>query len=88
MENIEKFGKLMPIEGSEFMVHPQISKSGGISLRDYDNIIPSAVKNIMAKLSKNLIKGKVSDIKHTPAPAYLHQSFSHLGLMRNDFTFG
>jgi hypothetical protein len=57
-------------------------------LRDYDNIIPSAFKNIAAKLGKNLIKGKVTDIKHTPAPAYLHQSFSHLGLIRNDFTFG
>jgi len=88
MEHISKFGKLIPIEGTEFMVHPEISKQGGISLRDYDNIIPSAFKNIAAKLSKNLLKGKVADIKHTATPAYLHQSFSHLGLMRNDFTFG
>jgi hypothetical protein len=57
MEHISKFGKLVPIEGTEFMVHPEISKNGGISLRDHDNIIPSAFKNIAGKLSRNLIKG-------------------------------
>jgi hypothetical protein len=30
MESINKFGKLIPIEGTIFMVHPGISKSGGL----------------------------------------------------------
>ena len=54
MEHISKFGELKPIPGTEFMVHPEISKDGGLSLRDYDNIIPSAFKNIARKIAKNI----------------------------------
>ena len=51
MEHITKFGKLKTIDGTDFMVHPEISKDGGIALRDYDNIIPSAFKNLAGKVA-------------------------------------
>ena len=56
-------------------------------MRDPDGIVPQAFKDIAEKIGKNLVKGQITDISRTPAPAYLHHPFSQMGLLKNDFSF-
>mmetsp|Transcript_10368 Transcript_10368/g.15960 ORF Transcript_10368/g.15960 Transcript_10368/m.15960 type:complete len:82 (+) Transcript_10368:204-449(+) len=45
------------------------------------------MKEIAAKVAKNIAKGQLGDVSKSPAPAYLHHYFSHHAVLKNDIAF-
>ena len=77
MVNIKEHGNLHDLPNTEFKLHPDADlDKGGLLMKDPDNIIPQAFKDIASKIGKNMVKGQITDISKTPAPSYLHHPYS------------
>ena len=53
-------------------------------MRDEDGVVPNAVKNVLAKLAKSMVKGQFTEMSRVPVPSYVHHNFSHCGMVAND----
>lgn len=75
------------VNGEDVLLHFSATKTGGFTMRDDENIIPKAIKEIAGSVAKKLVKGEIFDLSSTPSPAYLHHYMSQLGLMKNDCSY-
>lgn len=80
-------GQFQNIQGTDLKLHPLAVKSGGLVMKDERNIIPKAVKDVLAQIAKKTMKGEVTSLISIPAPAYIHYPASHLNLQANDLLF-
>jgi len=93
MERISDHGQLQVFQGvvdeagKEFMSHPYSGEKGGLTLKDDDNVVPDAIRDIAAKVAKQISKGQLADVSKTPAPSFVHHYFSHHAMLKNDLTF-
>lgn len=85
-QDLEEIGEYLPLEKTDFKLHPQACASGGITTSDNEGIIASAVKEIAKKIAEKAMRGQISDMIGIPAPAYIHHHTSHLNLVQNDMT--
>ncbi len=56
-------------------------------MKDEENVVPAAMKNITSSVAGNIVKGNVQDITKTKTPIFLHHHFSQLCLLKNDQSF-
>lgn len=54
---MEEIGEYLPLENTEFKLHPQACPSGGIITSDTEGIIGSAVKEIAKKIAEKAMRG-------------------------------
>ena len=52
--------------------HKLANPKGGLAVRDDGGVVPSAVKEVMARVTAKIMSADFSDILKTPAPAYVH----------------
>ena len=52
--------------------HKLANPKGGLAVRDDGGVVPSAVKELMARVTAKIMTADFSDILRTPAPAYVH----------------
>ena len=93
MEKLTDHGEPVVFEGvvdeggQPFYAHPFQAEKGGILLKDEDNVVPEAIKDIAAKVAKSIAKGQLADVTKTPSPSILHHFFSHHAMLKNDLTY-
>ena len=74
-----------PLEGTEFLVHPQSnSEKGGFYMKDEGGIIPAAIKDITGKIAERTMKGELAEMHRIPMPSFIHMHISQLNLQQND----
>ena len=68
------------LPGTSFKLHVKSTEKGGLEMEDEGNVIPAAVKELVAKIASKAIKGNLSDVINMPAPASIHHYSTHLHL--------
>ncbi len=64
--------------------HKMAHKDGGYILVDEGDATKQALKEILSRLGSKLVKGEITDLLATPAPAYIHAPCSYLETICND----
>ena len=85
-KDLEEYGAYLPLENTEFKLHPWACTSGGITTSDTEGVISSALKEIGQKIAEKALRGQITEMVGIPAPAYVHHHTSHLNLQQNDMT--
>lgn len=60
---------------------------GGIILHDEGGQVTKVVKDVIWKIGKSLLQGKMSDLLKIGTPAYVHMEKSYLHMVTKDITF-
>ena len=83
---LTEIGPYLPLENTEYKLHPWACASGGLVSADKEGIIAAAVKEVAKKIGQKALRGEISDMIGIPAPSYIHHPTSHLNLQMNDVT--
>ena len=68
-------------------MHPEALSKGGLNIPDHEKIIPRAVKEVLKKVSSQLMKGKLADVSKNPSPSFIIHPTTNQISLKNDLSF-
>ena len=56
-KDLEEIGEYLPLENTDFKLHPLACPSGGIVTADNEGVISTAVKEMAKKIAEKALRG-------------------------------